>query len=771
MAQPQRRDLPQGAHGASNGPSLALLHGGMLLSGFGTVFPGAGAARTCVECPFHGQWQRTVFYGAVPRRISRRRHHVTAPLAIADPGVFGGDAWLLSSGPVRAEAGACAVGCGGAAAAWLRRRTDAYLAESAGVAPFCRASWSSACAGQLQLEPGRGACAIYPWHAAVAGVPGQATFECCAAVCRGVGRGALEWPGQRRRGRGTRGCCSGRGFAVAVLCLLCFAACALWRRGNLPEWLDHDLRHALRHAQRKRAGCDRALDRHYRRAVRCSSLVLRVVQERTLLTVALVCAAALTAGLSGAHGSAAHPRALGAAWVVACALVSAGVVGHAGRGSGCGAGGFDHCCFRPWSRRSAAAGVVRSRACPDRCGSRCLCPCAAWWPCFSSVCEGPNSPPERLSQAYKRRMSVAAAIHPGEAAELPFQNIQAALQRGATVLTPNQRTARQLLLRYDRARQAAGAKTWEAPNVLSWGAWTGSLWRTAVVSGVEHRVLLNTLQERELWRRVIDSGRTETLRPAASQAKLCQSTANLLGAYDVIGRYARGGYPLHAPYRRCRPLCRVVCADGRAMPCRGIAASVASRDRACGPSAGRPHRPPKRIPAVRVWRFDAGAVAADRCVGTSGRCHGTNRCLHAAGVVTGAAALRQPVCGNAAMRSLGAPASSSARRMFRWPSIVPDLQTVRGELERELRRAVAPQISDVTAGEQTPVYEFSSGRPLDSLAMVQDALGVLRWCAGPVSLEDAGAMLRSPHLRLAASRVARRGARHAHRARHDGAAR
>jgi ATP-dependent helicase/nuclease subunit B len=347
-------------------------------------------------------------------------------------------------------------------------------------------------------------------------------------------------------------------------------------------------------------------------------------------------------------------------------------------------------------------------------------------------------------------MSAAAVFPKTEAAETPFARIDAALQRGATILAPNQRTARELLLRYDRARQAAGGRTWKAPNILSWGAWTASLWRTAIVGGIESRVLLNALQERELWRRIIDSDPAESIRPAASHAKLCEGAANLLGAYDVTGRFARGSYPLHALtadaerfagwYAQFEERCR----NEVLLPASHLAVELAAH-----------LREGHVVPAGEylLYGFGAPTPAISLVLEALEQTGATIR--HMAAAVSGGAKPQLIRC---------ASSSSEMRQCARWVReqlernagatvavIVPDLSAVRGELERELRRAVAPHLSEVTAGEQAPIYEFSSGRPLDTLAMVQDALRLLRWCGGPVSLEDAGALLRSPYLRLAAS--------------------
>lgn len=347
-------------------------------------------------------------------------------------------------------------------------------------------------------------------------------------------------------------------------------------------------------------------------------------------------------------------------------------------------------------------------------------------------------------------MSVAAEPLAAQVAVTSLAEVDTALQRGATVLTPNQRTARHLLLRHDRAQQGAGAKTWQAPNILSLNAWTATLWRAAMVSGVETRVVLNALQERELWRRIIDSGPAETMRPTASQAKMCEGAVKLLGAYDVTGRFAQGSYPLHALssdgqrfagwYAQFEERCR----RDELLPASYLATELAE------------HLRQHRIPLANeylMYGFNAHEPAEANLINALQQVGATVR--HVSATVPrrseprllrcdgGAGEMRQ--CARSVRTQLESDGATSI------VLVVPDLPAVRGELERELRRAVAPQLSDVTAGEQAPVYEFSCGRPLDSLTMVQDALRLLRWCAGPLSLEDAGALLRSPHLRLAAS--------------------
>ncbi len=346
-------------------------------------------------------------------------------------------------------------------------------------------------------------------------------------------------------------------------------------------------------------------------------------------------------------------------------------------------------------------------------------------------------------------MSVAAETNQTQAAATRFSELDQALGRGATLLTPNQRTARSLLLRYDRA-QAEGAKTWQSPGIYAWAGWAASLWRTALVTGVETRVLLNSLQERELWRRIIDGAPAETLRGAPSQARLCESAMSLLGAYDVTGRFGRGSYPLQALSADAERFAgwfaqfEERCRHEALLPASHLAIELAE------------HLNQRRIVPDReylLYGFNALEPAQTRLVAALQAAGATVQHMAATVPRTAAPTLQRCESGAAELRQCARWVRQQLQRetAASVAVVVPDLGDVRGELERELRRSVAPELADVTAAERAALYDFSSGRPLDSLPMVQDALRLLRWCAGAVSHRDAGALLRSVHLHLAAS--------------------
>src|SRR5579875_339883 len=73
------------------------------------------------------------------------------------------------------------------------------------------------------------------------------------------------------------------------------------------------------------------------------------------------------------------------------------------------------------------------------------------------------------------------------------------LHSGETVLVPTDLAARRLRWSFDRHQRNLGLRAWEPPRVQSWAEWTRSLWSSALVDGIDDRVLLNPLQEQALW--------------------------------------------------------------------------------------------------------------------------------------------------------------------------------------------------------------------------------------------------------------------------------
>ena len=78
--------------------------------------------------------------------------------------------------------------------------------------------------------------------------------------------------------------------------------------------------------------------------------------------------------------------------------------------------------------------------------------------------------------------------------------------------------------------------------------------------------------------------------------------------------------------------------------------------------------------------------------------------------------------------------------------LVPNLAEEREQLEGVLREVLTPELQSIDADLSSTPWEFSGGSPLSSLAMVRDALGLMRWTQGPLPMESVSSLLLSPYL-------------------------
>ncbi|MEZ2346003.1 PD-(D/E)XK nuclease family protein [Terriglobus sp. RCC_193] len=340
-------------------------------------------------------------------------------------------------------------------------------------------------------------------------------------------------------------------------------------------------------------------------------------------------------------------------------------------------------------------------------------------------------------------MSVAAANlvqnRPGE--------LMAAMLRGATVLTPNVRSARTLTRLYDSERRAEGLTAWQPARVFSWSGWTSSLWNDAILHGHVSAVLLNNLQEQSLWIRVLEASGDLGLQSARSVARQCSRALRLLGAYDLEDSFARtpshalsDTAAFHGWYRDFLSACQ----SEQLLPTSHLDAELSNLYRS---SVLIPQKEyilygfdtllPSQQALLKALEHAGAAIEhlpahmPQQAPPTLVRCNDPHEEIEAC-------------CQWASATLTSHPATQIA-------IIAPDLQACRPVLERALRTTVAPWLEDVTQPHSNSPYEFSTGRPLPQLPMIADALRLLRWCSVAVSVEEAGAILRSPFVSLAPS--------------------
>ncbi len=318
------------------------------------------------------------------------------------------------------------------------------------------------------------------------------------------------------------------------------------------------------------------------------------------------------------------------------------------------------------------------------------------------------------------------------------------MERGLVILTPGERVSRHCIAAYDTQQQEAGAAVWQAPAVYTWSAWVNSLWQDAMIQGKEDRVLFSKVQERTLWRKVLATD----IRPSPAQIRLCVSATHLLGGYDVNGSYRKAvpapGNSNERTFATWYWTLEERCREAGCLP-----AAFAETELARHLRAGDTNLAAEYI----LYGFgdmspaQTALLDAVRSAGSRVRLANvavSQRAIPRLSVFATAADEVKACVTWVRQRLLSHPAS-------RLTIVVPALDDTWLEFERALRAAIAPELSDVTRGEQPLRYEVSGGRALGRLPLVADALRLLRWCAGDLSVEEAGSLLRSSNLALASS--------------------
>src|SRR3982751_2212123 len=88
-----------------------------------------------------------------------------------------------------------------------------------------------------------------------------------------------------------------------------------------------------------------------------------------------------------------------------------------------------------------------------------------------------------------------------------------------TVGTPNRRLAHSLTLEFDDYQLARGLSSWEAADILPFGAFVERLWEDALYSDGGERLplLLTATQEQYLWERILAAADLLIVPQAAAQ--------------------------------------------------------------------------------------------------------------------------------------------------------------------------------------------------------------------------------------------------------------
>jgi ATP-dependent helicase/nuclease subunit B len=303
--------------------------------------------------------------------------------------------------------------------------------------------------------------------------------------------------------------------------------------------------------------------------------------------------------------------------------------------------------------------------------------------------------------------------------------ILTALDRGMTVLTPNQRAARTLRQAFN-AHQTA--PSWTPPQILAVDTFLANLWRQMLLDGTESRLLLNPTQQHALWRAIISTDRElSTLRSADALAELATEAWRLLCLHN--------GRPRLREFN--------VSTDTRA-----FARWAAEFDRTCTrnafltsaqlPAALASALAEANLPlpneGVLLIDIDLLAPAHEELLDAIRRAGYAVDSLSTA-LNTSSGSL---LPAHNATHELEAAAQWAADLLDRNPAasiamVVPNLADRRAQIDRIFAAALGPTS-----------FEFSLGRPLAETPSVAAALDLLRWPLEPLQLEAISALLLSP---------------------------
>jgi ATP-dependent helicase/nuclease subunit B len=309
-----------------------------------------------------------------------------------------------------------------------------------------------------------------------------------------------------------------------------------------------------------------------------------------------------------------------------------------------------------------------------------------------------------------------------------------AVAAGHTVLAPNTELAAALFDAVERAYRDAGRDVWPTPRVRDFGSWlrekhVGRQFTDAALPRV-----LSDIDERELWRAVIDSsdvGR-DLVEPTGA-ARAARRARRAIHEY---------GIPLRAiaDHASASEESRVFLDWNRQFGERCRQLDCISSDELLGqtPPSAEPItwiESPVWRPMARQWLQRHGRMLAPpgKVPRTACRLNATS-----------------PAAELAAIADWALENLRSSERFRAW-ICVPDLSPRRAEVVDAFDAALAPQRFTLSESSGEAPYAVAGGTPLAEFAPVRAALETLAASVGPVPFERFSALVRAPELQSSAA--------------------
>jgi exodeoxyribonuclease-5 len=315
---------------------------------------------------------------------------------------------------------------------------------------------------------------------------------------------------------------------------------------------------------------------------------------------------------------------------------------------------------------------------------------------------------------------------------------------GAVVLCATHRLARHLCAAHDEAKRAVGLAHWTPLSALSVDAWLAQVTDAALLDGslAAHevpRLALSSVQERALWEQSIGSGDSgdDALFDREGLAALAVEANDLAETWGLALGFDTGDET--QAFLRWRAEVRARCEAGRWLePARLRSWRIARLAAGVGrlPArlvfAGFDRHTPQEIELARVLAVRGVSVARLEF----GR--------EAAVAATVELPDRQAECRAAAAWAAQRLAAQADARLA---IVVPELASLRDAIGAALDDALHPQALAPANAEMARRYNFSLGLPLARWPVVDTALRLLRFAAGPrrIAQAELAKLLHSPY--------------------------
>jgi ATP-dependent helicase/nuclease subunit B len=303
----------------------------------------------------------------------------------------------------------------------------------------------------------------------------------------------------------------------------------------------------------------------------------------------------------------------------------------------------------------------------------------------------------------------------------------AAVAAGRTVLAPNTELANALFDAVQRVHRDAGDEVWPTPRVHDYSSWLREQHVQRQLADAVAPRLLSEVEERELWRMVIDTAQTgrDFLDPAGA-ARAARRARRTLFEYAI---------PLEALDAAHSEECAAFLEWNRAFERRCSALGCGSADSLLGGVASPGGsidwiESPQWRPAARRWLEQHGRVLPP-----------PQRQVQAGLSIVRAPSPAAELAGIADWAR-----GKLAEDGFRAWICVPDLNRRRAEVVDAFDAALAPQRFALRGGSSAAPYAVAGGTPLADYAPVRVALELLAASVGTVAFVQFSALLRAPEL-------------------------